>query len=60
MRIKMNTNMAHPRLGALKPGQIIELSDEEALPLLERREREHAEGGKYFIEAPASRIEAEG
>lgn len=34
MRIKMNTTLMHPRLGAVIPGQVIDLPDEEALPLL--------------------------
>lgn len=35
MRIKMNTTMAHPTLGIVHPGQIVELPDEDARPLLE-------------------------
>jgi hypothetical protein len=35
MRIKMNTTMMHPILGAARPGQIIDLPDDEARPLLE-------------------------
>jgi hypothetical protein len=35
MRIRMNTTLMHPRLGAVSPGQVIDLPDEEARPLLE-------------------------
>jgi hypothetical protein len=34
MRIKMNTTLMHPRLGAVTPGQIIDLPEDEARPLL--------------------------
>jgi hypothetical protein len=57
IRVKINTEMRHPRLGVLKPGLVIDLPEEEVLPLLERRERQDRDGRKYFIEAPASRIE---
>ena len=35
MRIRMNTILMHPRLGAVNPGQVIDLPDDEAQPLLE-------------------------
>jgi hypothetical protein len=35
MRIRMNTTFMHPKLGAVNPGQVIDLADDEARPLLE-------------------------
>lgn len=35
MRIRMNTTLMHPRLGAVNPGQVIDLPEEEARALLE-------------------------
>ena len=39
MRIRMNTTLMHPRLGAVNPGQVIDLPEEEARALLRGRER---------------------
>jgi hypothetical protein len=35
MRIKMKTTLMHKRLGAVRPGQVIDLPEDEARPLLE-------------------------
>jgi hypothetical protein len=44
MKIKMNTAMAHPRLGVAHPGQILDLPEADARPLLESGHADPADG----------------
>jgi hypothetical protein len=61
MRIKMNTILMHPKLGAVNPGQVIDLPDDEAQPLLEGgKVIETFRGeGMYETTPAASRVESD-